>query len=542
MRGLVSQFAAWVDDRTGLQTAISEFLLENIPASAGWPQVFGSVALFLFLIQSLTGILLALNYAPTAGEAYTSVTYIMRQVAGGRMIHGLHHWGASLMIIVVLLHMAQVFIFGAFRKPREATWIAGVVLLLLTLAFGLTGYLLPWDNKAYWGTIVTIKIVGSLPVVGSLLTRLAGAAGGVGSLTFSRFYALHTLLLPATTVGLIFIHVYLVRRHGITPSQFRAEETQQFYPKQLFRDICAVFVAFLCLFLAASFLDVSIQRMADPTDTEYVPRPEWYFLFLFQLLKVFPGRLELIGTFVLPSLTIVVLILLPFLHRAHITILNGRIQSACVAAFAFSVWLGLTTAAARSAPHPQGRAIVSLQAREWARISPEVIAGSYYFHSLHCDSCHDLIVGSPKPGPTLGLTGIQHPRDWLLQHFNEQSQARSGDRELSSLSMPQRNTLLVFVASVKPDSLQTLSEISPEFSDGAETFVGNACANCHKVNGIGGDIGPSLNGLANRRSESWVRAHFASPRKLSPGSIMPPYHFVQKDERDLIEYLFSLSQ
>lgn len=542
MRGLISQLAAWVDHRTGLQTAISGFLLEDIPASAGWPQVFGSVALFLFLIQGLTGILLALNYAPTAGEAYTSVTYIVRQVAGGRMIQGLHHWGASLMIIVVLLHLAQVFIFGAFRKPREATWIAGVVLLLLTLAFGLTGYLLPWDNKAYWGTVVTIRIFAGIPVVGHLLTRLAGAADGVGSLTFARFYALHTLLLPAATVGLITIHVYLVRRHGITPSQFRTEGKQKFYPKQLFRDLSTVFLAFLCLFLAASFLNVPLERMADPADTEYVPRPEWYFLFLFQLLKVFPGRLELIGTLVLPSLTISILTLLPFLHRTHVTILKGRLRSTCVAALAFSIWLGLTGAAGWTAPHPRRNANVSAQATEWARVSPEVIAGAGYFRSLHCDSCHNLIVGTPKPGPTLGLAGIQHPRDWMLQHFTDQSQARSDGREPSSLSIPQRNTLLIFVASLRPESLQTLSAVSPEFINGAQAFASNACASCHKVNGIGGDIGPSLNGLVNRRNESWVRAHFASPRKLSPGSIMPPYHFVQKDEQDLIAYLFSLSQ
>src|SRR5581483_9339467 len=175
MRSRISSITAWVDDRTGLPTVVSRFLSEEIPASAGWPQVFGSVALFLFLIQSLTGILLALNYAPTSGDAYTSITYIVRQVAAGRMIHGLHHWGASLMIIVVFLHMAQVFLYGAFKKPRETTWLAGVLLLLLTLGFGLTGYLLPWDNKAYWGTVVTTKIMAGLPLVGGILTRLAGA-------------------------------------------------------------------------------------------------------------------------------------------------------------------------------------------------------------------------------------------------------------------------------------------------------------------------------------------------------------------------------
>jgi cytochrome c2 len=171
-----------------------------------------------------------------------------------------------------------------------------------------------------------------------------------------------------------------------------------------------------------------------------------------------------------------------------------------------------------------------------------VIAGSGYFRSLHCDSCHNLIVGTPKPGPTLGLTGIHHPRDWVLGHFNEESHAGGDGHDSSSLSMPQRNALVIFVASVKPEFLQTLSAISPEFSDGAQAFVANACASCHRVNGIGGDIGPPLNGLANRRSEAWVRAHFASPRKLSPGSIMPPYHLAQKEERDLIIYLFSLSQ
>jgi len=364
----------------------------------------------------------------------------------------------------------------------------------------------------------------------------------VGSLTFSRFYALHTLVLPAATVALISLHVYLVRRHGITPDCSGAEKKQKFYPKQLFRDSCAVFVAFLCLFLAASFLDVPLERMADPTDTQYVPRPEWYFLFLFQLLKVFPGRLELIGTVVLPSLTILVLILLPFLHRAHVTILKGKLQSASVAGLALSIWLGLTSAAGWTAPHPKGAANVSAQAMEWARVSPEVIAGSGYFRSLHCDSCHNLIVGTPKPGPTLGLTGIQHPRDWMLQHFNDPSQARLNEHESSSLSMPQRNALLIFVASVKPESLQTLSAISPEFTNGAQIFVSSACASCHKVNGVGGEIGPSLNGLANRRNEDWIRAHFAAPRKLSPGSIMPPYHFAGKDERDLIGYLESLSQ
>ncbi len=539
MRGVISRVAEWADDRTGVLTAGSRFLLEDIPASAGWPEVFGSVALFLFLLQCLTGTLLALNYAPTSGEAYKSVTYILHQVAGGGMIHGLHHWGASLMIIVVFLHMAQVFIFGAFKRPREATWIAGVCLLFLTFAFGLTGYLLPWDNKAYWGTMVTMKIAAGLPVIGSLIMRLAGASSRVGAVTFSRFYTLHTILLPAFTLALIAFHIYLVRRHGITPGTARSVEPQQkFYPKQLFRDFCAVFIAFCCLFVAAAVLNVPLDGVADPTDTTYVPRPEWYFLFLFQLLKMFPGRMELIGTLVLPSLAIAALVLLPFLRRTHGLVLRTRLHSLAVVAFLFAVWLGLTTTASWSTPHRKGVA----QGMELARIPPEVIAGHGYFRSFQCESCHNLIVGNPKPGPTLGLVGVQHPRDWLLQHFSDESGATPKGGKGGSLSIPERNALLIYVSSIKPDSIQSLTSISPSLINGAQTFVANACASCHRINGIGGGVGPSLNGLGNRRSESWIREHFTTPGKLSPGSIMPPYQFAPKDEQDLIAYLFSLSE
>ena len=167
----------WLDHRTGVETAIRNFLYEEIPASSGWHQVFGSVALFLFLVQAFTGALLAFNYAPTPGDAYNSLRYILTEVTGGRLMRGLHHWGASMMIVVVVLHMIQVFLYGAYKKPREATWMVGVVLLLLTLAYGLTGYLLPWDNRAYWGTVVTTQIAAQRAAAGSLSEPPAGRRG-----------------------------------------------------------------------------------------------------------------------------------------------------------------------------------------------------------------------------------------------------------------------------------------------------------------------------------------------------------------------------
>src|SRR5205809_5457228 len=203
MKALKQTLIDWVEYRTGLESAVKNFLYEEIPASSSWHQVFGSVAVFLFLVQAFTGALLAFNYAPTPGDAYNSLRYILTELTGGRVIRGLHHWGASMMIVVVVLHMVQVFLWGGYKKPREATWIAGVFLLLLTLAYGLTGYLLPWDNRAYWGTVVTTQIAAKAPVMGPYLSRLLGGEGAIGVVTFARFYGMHVLLLPPITTLLI---------------------------------------------------------------------------------------------------------------------------------------------------------------------------------------------------------------------------------------------------------------------------------------------------------------------------------------------------
>ena len=248
MKDRLASIVEWVDRRTGLPGAVRHFLDEDIPASSGWHQVLGSVAVFLFLNQAFTGILLAFNYAATPGEAYNSLRYILTEVTGGRLIRGLHHWGASAMIVVVVLHMAQVFIYGAYKKPREATWLAGVLLLLLTLGYGLTGYLLPWDNRAYWGTVVVTQIAAGMPVLGPYLTRLLGGGGAVGVVTFARFFSVHTMVLPPITVLLILFHVSLVRKHGVAAAP--GDESlpkKKFYPGQVFKDTVSVFIVFAIL-------------------------------------------------------------------------------------------------------------------------------------------------------------------------------------------------------------------------------------------------------------------------------------------------------
>src|ERR1022692_2839471 len=237
MRKTFGQIIEAFDDRTGFRTGLRAVLYEDIPASSGWHQVFGSVALFLMLIQFLTGVLLAFNYAPTPGDAYSSLRYILTEVTAGRLMRGLHHWGASMIIVIVVLHMVQVFLWGAYKKPREGTWMVGVVLLLLTLAYGLTGYLLPWDNRAYWGTVVSTQIGATVPVMGPYVSRLLASTGDIGVVTFARFYGIHVLLLPPATLLLVGLHVFLVRRHGVAPAPGDdLKPKKSFYPEQVFKD------------------------------------------------------------------------------------------------------------------------------------------------------------------------------------------------------------------------------------------------------------------------------------------------------------------
>ncbi len=342
MRKTLGEWVEAIDRRTGLHSGLQKFLYEEIPASSGWHQVFGSVALFLILIQFFTGAMLAFNYAPTPGDAYSSLRYILTEVTAGRLMRGLHHWGASMLIVIVVLHMVQVFLWGAYKKPREGTWVVGVILLLLTLAYGLTGYLLPWDNRAYWGTVVTTQIGATVPIMGPYVSRLLASTGDIGVVTFARFYGLHVLLLPPATGLLIAFHVYLVRRHGVAPTPGdEAKSKKSFFPEQVFKDTVAVFIAFAILFVMAVAVRVPLERMADPTDTSYIPRPEWYFLFLFQMLKVFDGPLEVVGTVVLPTIAILALILTPFIDRGRVVRVRQRTLAFGIVILAGLGWGGL---------------------------------------------------------------------------------------------------------------------------------------------------------------------------------------------------------
>jgi ubiquinol-cytochrome c reductase cytochrome b subunit len=534
----------WLDHRTGLESAIHNFLYEEIPASSGWHQIFGSVAVFLFLVQAFTGALLAFNYAPTPGDAYNSLRYILTELTGGPLMRGLHHWGASMMIVIVALHMVQVLLYGAYKKPREATWIVGVLLLLLTLAYGLTGYLLPWDNRAYWGTVVATRIAAQAPLLGPYLSRLLGSFGGeVGVVTFARFYGLHVLLLPPATTILIALHVYLVRKHGVAPQPGdEIRPPKKFFPEQVFKDTVAIFAAFVILFVLAIVARVPLERLADPTDTTYIPRPEWYFLFLFQTLKFFEGPLEILGSIVLPTLAIALLILLPFVDRGKVKRVTERTGAAAAVMLVAIGWAGLTAAAVRSTPKPDLAATVDFsQPTEWIQLTPVELAGIGYFRQENCVNCHTVGSGKAKEGPDLA-GNIHKSAAWMIQHFKRPSAMVPGS------SMPpimlndaQLNTLAAFLLKLNPQNAEALQS-APDFAvQGALIYQTRQCGSCHVVNGSGMKLGPPLNGLRRRRDRAWVERHFRNPQAFSPGSVMPPYRFTPSEMESICSYLFTLS-
>ncbi|HEU5201534.1 MAG TPA: cytochrome b N-terminal domain-containing protein, partial [Nitrospira sp.] len=211
---MASRLYQWLDSRLNLKPVERTLLDEPIPGGASWIYVFGSATLFLFLLQGLTGMFLAVYYAPTPDHAYDSIQFIEEQVTFGAFVRGLHHWGASAMVVAIGLHMLQTFLYGAYKPPREVMWMVGVVLFLIVMAFAFTGYLLPWDQTAYWATQIGLNMVGTVPLVGEFLMRVMRGGEMLGALTLSRFFAVHVLFLPAVLVSLIAAHLFILRRVG----------------------------------------------------------------------------------------------------------------------------------------------------------------------------------------------------------------------------------------------------------------------------------------------------------------------------------------
>jgi menaquinol-cytochrome c reductase cytochrome b subunit len=213
----------WIEERSGLVGAIRYFLFRKVPRDVNWFQTLGSATLTAFAVQAVTGIVLAMYYQPGTTTAYPSIQHITNDVWGGWLVRGMHKWGASVFIILMFLHMGRVFLFGAYKYPRELNWIIGVLLLASGLAEGFTGYLLPWDQTSYWATVVGINLNGTAPFLGPFLAQFLQGGTYINATTISRFYSIHMLILPATIGGLIALHMYLVIRLGVTSPPWSKE-------------------------------------------------------------------------------------------------------------------------------------------------------------------------------------------------------------------------------------------------------------------------------------------------------------------------------
>ena len=321
----IERLDGWLDERVGHHKLLHEALNEPVVGGARWAYVFGSALTITFAVQAVTGVVLMTTYAPSAQTAWSSVHYISYTLTLGWLVRGLHHFGSQAMIVLVGAHLFQVALFGAYKKPREMNWWFGLALMAVTLGFGLTGYLLPWDQKGYWATQVATNIAGTSPVIGAWLQQLMQGGPAYGTLTLTRFYALHVGVLPGSLVALLVAHLALFRKHGVTPPPGAdLKKVDAFYPKQVWKDLAAGLVVLGIMFaLAMREHGAPLDAPADPA-SDYPARPEWYFLPLFQLLKYFHGPLEIIGTMGIPTVAAAYLFLLPLFDKTPTNAIGPR--------------------------------------------------------------------------------------------------------------------------------------------------------------------------------------------------------------------------
>ena len=416
----MSRLINFITDRIGWRKYLKPFLEKPLPAGTGWLATLGSLCALLFAVQAVTGIILAFYYSPSPEQAYTSINFIMNDVTMGSILRGIHHWGAGAMVIFVFIHLAISFFNGAFKAPREFTWIVGVALFLLTLGFGFTGYLLPWDQKAYWATVVSTNIPKDIPLVGEFIARMMLGGDTVSGLTLTRFYAIHTLLLPALTAVFILFHIYLVRVHDISShggeESSEDEKTDCFFPEHLFRCSIVFAVVFGIVILLSIFAEVPLENVAGTVDPAYLPRPEWYYMWLFQLLTFFPGKFEIVGSLVIPTVGIILLFCLPFLSKTN---LRGMADRPLATAAGITCLVGIIylTLMGFEGARPYGK-MLAVPDRQLTQAEQE---GLKVYVERECAYCHHIAGrGGRIQGPDLSnVVAKGRTKEWLTKFIKD---------------------------------------------------------------------------------------------------------------------------
>jgi len=434
--GLMERMGAWFDRRLQLAAPVREALEHPVPReTASWFYVFGSAALTVFMLQLVTGILLALIYEPSAGGAWNSLQVLNHRIPLGWFIRALHGWGSNFMVAIVLIHMVQVFLFGAFKFPRELTWLIGVLLLLLTLGMAFTGQVLRFDQDAYWGLGIGASISSRIPVLGPWIVQLLLGGPIIAGATLSRFFALHVFVIPGSLMAFIAIHLLLVLKLGINewpmPGRIvrRATYMQEYHeltnkdgvpfvPGAIAKDL--IFSGFVLLALAACALlfgPFGPSGQPDPTIIQTVPKPDYFFLWLYAVLSLLPPSLETPALLIGPVIALAVLFGLPFMAGEGEKSWQRR-PIAVLTILLLAVGLGTFT-------HLAGIAPWSPVMNAWSKdpIPAEYLKersamerqGALVFQAMQCHNCHALGGEGGERGPALDRVALQLTYDQLVR-------------------------------------------------------------------------------------------------------------------------------
>ncbi|MSP62502.1 MAG: c-type cytochrome [Myxococcales bacterium] len=520
----------WLDERTGFRGVMRAALDEPVRGGARWSYVWGSCLVFALIVQMVTGVVMASSYSPSVTTAWASVAYMNDQMTLGWFVRGLHSAGASAMVILAVIHLLQVALFGAYKRPREVNWILGVMMLGLIFAFALTGYLLPWDQKGYWATQVATSLLGATPLVGRGILKLVLGGESYGNLTLTRFYALHVFVLPAAMVLLTTLHIALFRKHGVTPSwrgsdEELAKRTVPFWPDQLLRDLAAMAALFgLMAWWVFRSHGADLEAPADPTSS-YDARPEWYFLPLFQLLKHFPGAAEIPAAMGAPLILFGTLLALPFLDRGPDRSPSKRKRYLAAVGLIFAGAIGLGLEARQDDAHSEGYRAQreradrdAARARELAREGVLPAGGLAVWENdpdfkarkllgERCLGCHLYQGAGENRAPSLDgwssrawiagmLRDPDHPNYYGKTKIHDMKPVKGGEAQVRAL------VEFVF-AQGGPQGVDEALR-----ARGEELFGAMDCDSCHDSDGTGANQGPNMGG---RASADWLRAFLRDP-------------------------------
>ena len=426
----------WVDDRLHLSKLYESTAGHHVPQSSGsWFYVFGSATLLCFMIQLATGIMLAMVYVPSAAEAYTTLEYLTFNQYLGWFLRGVHFWGSNFMVGIMLLHMTQVFLFGAYKYPREITWITGVILMVLTLGLAFTGQVMRFDEDAYWGLGIGVAIMGRVPFLGEQLVNMMLGGPIIASDTLSRFFALHVFVLPGGVLAIVSIHLRMVLTKGINeypqPGMLVRRETYDkeyaailkkegvpFFPKAISKDLVAAsIVIFGILACACFFGPKGPTGPPDPVQIDTLPRPDFYFLWIFAIAALMPDWMETVALLGGPVVIGIILFTLPFFNGTGEKSWRRRPVAVLTVILTY-VSLGLLTYLGHTSPwSPEMDAWkADPTPKEFIEgRTPLELQGSLVIQSMQCRNCHAIDGIGGRRGPDLADVGARLTKDQLIR-------------------------------------------------------------------------------------------------------------------------------